>query len=139
MPNNPASPDSICLRGIPTNVRNVWQDIIKNNISDLNNSQTDTEVWEKLEKLRIPGIGPESIRRTAEWICKYNDNIVFESDCFSFLNRAAKKALRNQNITNDEGLRQWVAENLPQLSDKREIEIFAYLNENVEQITSKQK
>lgn len=139
MPTNPASPDSISFPGISSNTQDVWRNIIRNNLGNLNNSQTGSELFKKLEELRIPGIGFESIRRTAEWICLHNENIDLESDCFCLLSQATKKALRAQNITDDKIFQQWIAENLPHLSDKRKIEIIAYLNENVEQLTSKQK
>lgn len=131
---NPASPDSISFPGLPSSTQTAWRNILRGNLTYLNNSRKLDELLYKLNGLKIPGVGSKTIRRTAEWICKYNDNIDRESNCFSLLSQAAKTALRKKGITNSDQLRLWINKDHPELSGKREIEIVSYLNKNVNQI-----
>ena len=132
MPTNPASPRSISFPGIHKDVRETWITIIEDNLSDLSNSNNTTELWEKLDQLVIPGIGYESKRRVAEWILRYNENIVIEDNCYiCLLTQKVREILKNQQVTDSERLWEWVKENYPSLSMKSKMEKIAHLNKTV--------
>ena len=129
MPTDPASPRSISFPGIHKDVRETWITIIEDNLSDLNNTDNTTELWDNLDRLAIPGIGYESKRRVAEWILRYNENIVIEDNSYiCLLTQKVQKILKKQNITDSEGLWEWIAENYPSISEKKELEKISYLN-----------
>ena len=132
MPTNPASPRSISFPGIHKDVRETWITIIEDNLSDLNNSDNTTELWDNLDRLAIPGIGYESKRRVAEWILRYNENIVIEDNFYiCLLTNKNQKILEKQQVTDSESLWQWVTKTYPTLSKKPKMKIISYLNKNV--------
>lgn len=66
--------------GLHSLARQTWLDIIRRNMHDLNNSKSSGDLYDKLEKLQIPGIGPKTIVLTGDWIIAHND-IDKESNC----------------------------------------------------------
>lgn len=131
MPANPSSPDSIKFPGISSCTQIAWRKIIKSNITDLNKSKDLSTLYDKLEKLRLPGIGQGTIRRTAEWFCSYNDDINLESDCFCLLSLKARKVLKRLNVTNTETLLEWIKMNHPFMSKQHKAKIISYINQNI--------
>lgn len=132
MPTNPASPRSISFPGIHKDVREAWITIIEDNLSDLNDSDNTTELWDNLDRLAIPGIGYESKRRVAEWILRYNENIVIEDNCYMcLLTTKVRKILKKQDVSDSRKLWKWVKKNYPTISKKPKIKIISYLNKKV--------
>lgn len=132
MPTNPASPRSIFFPGIHKDVRETWITIIEDNLLDLNSSDNTSELWDNLDRLAIPGIGYESKRRVAEWILRYNENIVIEDNFYiCLLTQKIQKILEKQQVVDSESLWLWVTKTYPTLSKKTKMKIISYLNKNV--------
>lgn len=73
--------DDISFPGIPGHIRTIWKQIVKRNMAHLNNSKSYTELSDKLDSLKIYGIGYGSKKRTIDWFLAHNDEIDLEDCC----------------------------------------------------------
>lgn len=125
---NQASPDSIPFPGIPTHIQSQWKSRIKTYLPKLNQSKTITDLYQDLDRLRIPGVGTGTIIRTAEWICRYNDNIDKESNCACYLLNNVVNNLADMGLKGNEICRRTLCENVPDMAGKDIFQIISYVN-----------